>query len=257
MIGWLCYERENADKNEWFINRLIELFNKRGITLLLKTAIDEKTNPDFAIVRAIRPSWNKQLEERGVKVFNSAETSAFCNDKYLAYTTAKAWGIPVMETWLLGEPNAYPCVMKTVDGHGGAEVFWIENRADFTKAKERILHRKYILQTPCKTLGKDMRIYALGGEIIACVLRTSKTSFKSNYSLGGMVQRVSPTKKQRAIVKKLYDELHFDFVGIDFIKDGNRWVFNEMEDPVGARMLYAVSKIDIAEKFVEYILKKI
>ncbi len=256
MIGWLCYERENAEKNAWLINRLIELFQRRGITLVLKTDI-VGANPDFAIVRAIRPDWNKALEKRGVRVFNNAETSAFCNDKYATYQQANAWEIPVMETQFSGAPKVYPCVLKSVDGHGGAEVFWVDNQEDFAKAKSRLAGKNYILQKPCKTLGKDMRIYALGGKIIACVLRTSTSSFKSNYSLGGKVKLVSPTKKQREIVKKLYEKLRFDFVGIDFIKDGNRWVFNEMEDPVGARMLYAVSKIDIAEKLTEYIVKKL
>lgn len=256
MIGWLCYEQENAERNAWLIKRLIELFQGRGISLILKTDIDGE-NPDFAIVRAIRPDWNMRLQARGVKVFNNPETSAFCNDKFLSYTQANAWGIPVLATQLLGEPTNYPCVVKSVDGHGGAEVFWADKKEDFIKAKSCLKDKKYILQKPSKTLGKDMRIYALGGKIIACVLRTSQTSFKSNYSLGGMVKLVAPTKKQREIVKRLYEKLRFDFVGIDFIKDGNRWVFNEMEDPVGARMLYAVSKIDIAEKLTEYIVKKL
>ena len=256
MIGWLCYEKSGVERNAWWIQRLISLFESRGITLILKTDIAGE-NPDFAIVRAICPDWNQALKTRGVKVFNNPETSAFCNDKFVAYEKAKAWEIPVMETWLFGEPKTYPCIVKSVDGHGGQEVFWAENRSDFERAKGALDGKKYILQKPAKTLGKDMRIYALGGKIIACVLRTSTSSFKSNYSLGGQVEKVYPTKKQREIVQTLYEKLRFDFVGIDFIKDGNRWVFNEMEDPVGARMLYAVSKIDIAEKLTEYIVEKL
>jgi ribosomal protein S6--L-glutamate ligase/gamma-F420-2:alpha-L-glutamate ligase len=102
-----------------------------------------------------------------------------------------------------------------------------------------------------------MRIYALGGKVVGCVLRSSDTSFKSNFSLGGKVKKTTATARQKEIVKTLYEKLNFDFVGIDFIKDGNRWVFNEMEDPVGARMLYAVSKTDIAKKLIDYIVERL
>ena len=256
MIGWLCYEQPNAKQNAWFIERLIALCKERGITLILKTDLKGE-NPDFAIVRAIRPDWNRELEKRGVKVFNNAQTSAFCNDKYESYKSAKAWNIPVMETQFLGAPKGYPCVMKSVDGHGGQEVFWLDNERDFLLAKEKLFKRKYILQKPCKTLGRDMRIYALGGKVVGCVLRSSDTSFKSNFSLGGKVKKTTATARQKEIVKTLYEKLNFDFVGIDFIKDGNRWVFNEMEDPVGARMLYAVSKTDIAKKLIDYIVERL
>ena len=35
------------------------------------------------------------------------------------------------------------------------------------------------------------------------------------------------------------------------------WVLNELEDPVGARMLYSLSDIDVAKTLIEYIKDKI
>ena len=98
-----------------------------------------------------------------------------------------------------------------------------------------------------------MRIYAVGGESVAAVLRSSETGFRSNFSLGGSVELIKPSEQQKAIVKTLYRELKFDFVGIDFLPTKTGWVLNEIEDAAGARMLYALSNIDSAE----YIVRRI
>ena len=46
------------------------------------------------------------------------------------------------------------------------------------------------------------------------------------------------------------------FVGIDFIVDKGNWIVNEMEDPVGTRMLYQTSSKNVVSDYVnEMILK--
>jgi glutathione synthase/RimK-type ligase-like ATP-grasp enzyme len=59
----------------------------------------------------------------------------------------------------------------------------------------------------------------------------------------------------KKIVKKLYRELGFDFVGIDFIFHNGKLVLNEIEDPVGCRMLYSFGKIDAIKKYLKRIKK--
>jgi len=55
----------------------------------------------------------------------------------------------------------------------------------------------------------------------------------------------------------MIDLFEFDMVGIDFILDDNgNLVFNEIEDVVGARMLYQCSDIDIVKEYLSYISKK-
>ena len=55
------------------------------------------------------------------------------------------------------------------------------------------------------------------------------------------------------MAKKVACFLRSDFIGVDFIKDENAWKINEIEDPVGSRMLYQVSNIDIVSLFCAYI----
>ena len=264
--GWLLYTRENAVKNEWFISSLCAELGKFDIRLALKIlpengdfdkAFTEEL-PDFAIVRSICPKANEWLQSRGIRVFNNAKTAQIACDKWQTYQFCKAHTIPVLPTFQ--EPPKgidYPLVMKTTDGHGGAEVFWIADEEEYQKRRVELTNRAYILQQPSDTLGKDMRIYAIGGQIVGAVLRSSTSDFRSNFSLGGRVENATVTKEQRAIVKTLYQALQFDYIGVDFLPHKGGWVLNEIEDSAGARMLYACTEIDIIKLYAEYIVNSI
>ncbi|MBQ8291057.1 MAG: hypothetical protein IJX88_00915 [Clostridia bacterium] len=264
MNGWLCYDRLGAKKNEWFINRLQEEAAKRGISLTLR--IVEKGDfaktlpsnlPEFAVVRFICPTLNEWLQERGVRVFNNAQTAATACDKWHTYEFQRVHGIPVLQTYRFGEGTLpFPFVAKSRFGHGGSEVFWVENEHDLQQVRQT-LQDDFLLQRPCGNLGKDMRIYAVGGKIVASVLRESDKDFRSNFSLGGRVRLAEADETQKSIVEKIYKALRFDFIGIDFLPDKNGWIVNELEDAAGARMLYAVSDIDMATVMTEHIAQNI
>ena len=257
MNGWLIYDKASAEKNAWFIRRLIELAKENGLSLTLKTDEDFSRLPDFALVRVIRPDINAKLEKAGVRVFNNAKTARIACDKWQTYLACKDLGIPVLPTAKrYTQEIGLPCIVKTVDGHGGGEVFLAQTGAEVARLQGE--YENTVVQKRCAVLGKDMRVYAIGGEIVAGVLRTSEKDFRSNFSLGGQVRLAQADELQKQIVKKLYENLAFDFVGVDFLPDGNGgWVLNEIEDSAGARMLYATSDIDIAKLYIEYIKKQV
>ena len=186
MTGWLIYDEEGAKRNEWFIARLQSEAAALGMELLLrvydgKESFFDEEKPSFAIVRSILPAVNARLERLGIRVFNNAETARVACDKWETYLLCKELQIPVLETSLAEEGNnAYPQVLKTRDGHGGKEVFWVHNCTEIKGYMQQ--DKQYVLQQPSDTLGKDVRVYALGNTIIAAVLRTSQTDFRSNFS---------------------------------------------------------------------------
>ena len=63
--------------------------------------------------------------------------------------------------------------------------------------------------------------------------------------------------EEREKVEKVIRLFDFDFVGIDFIFNNGKMVFNEIEDVVGSRMVYTYTDIDIVEMYVDYILEKV
>lgn len=262
MKGWLIYNAQGAKRNEWFISRLIAEAKKRGADLELKIAANvnellQEPLPDFAICRAMDARYNAVLEKAGVRTINNAKTALIAGDKWEAYRLCKGLDIPVLDTYLAEEgiyDKQYPLVVKSRFGHGGSEVFWSNNAQE----TERLVDKegKYILQKPSDILGVDTRIYAVGGRIVAAVQRSAKVGFKSNFSLGGSVKAVQPSAEQKGIVDKLYQALHFDFIGIDFLPYCGGVVLNELEDAAGTRMLYSCTDIDVVPIYMRHVLNE-
>jgi RimK family alpha-L-glutamate ligase len=280
MTGWLIYDYEQYKKNEWFANELLancSRFCEMKLILVekLEFGVFENRNgfkydhsplnaPDFAISRTIFPLLSFFLEQCGSRVFNSYDVSRYCNDKRYTYTIAAKTGIPIMNSvfrdkrfnyGIMNENSLFfPCVLKSSFGHGGTEVFLTKSYQDYKISLSRIASNDYLFQKPCKTMGTDLRVYVLNSSIITAVLRTSN-GFKSNYSLGGQAERYCLSSDEEKTVYSIIKALPFnaDFIGIDFLIDRGRLIFNEIEDVVGCKMLYATTQIDIAKCFSNHI----
>ena len=94
MKGWLIYDKIGAERNEWFIQKLTAELSRFGHALTLRLVGDFSMEelPDFALVRTINPAINRASEERGVLVFNNADTAFVACDKWETYCFAKDRG---------------------------------------------------------------------------------------------------------------------------------------------------------------------
>ena len=121
----ILYNKEDALKNREYIELFEGEFKKRDVDFApVYTDELEKTElPDILINRARSLRAAYFFEERGVRVSNPPEITRLGNDKYYAYERAEEKGIAVMNTSLDPAKLPCPCVIKTLDGHGGSEVF--------------------------------------------------------------------------------------------------------------------------------------
>lgn len=277
-VGWLCYTKEQSVRNA----KLIEFYEQSAkrcnieLKLILKEDLAIETlngenvfyykkeqieKPDFAICRIMDSGFNWMLTIAGIRVFNNSFVSTVCNDKALTYQYVAGHGIPIVDTWYTREQckgKAFPMVVKPVDGSGGKGVLLVHNEDELQEALEQTLAgRRVVFQKVASDVGKDLRVYVLGNEIVVGMLRQSANDFRSNFTLGGSATRYSFTKEEEAFVQKVISLFDFGLVGIDFIFDNGKMVFNEIEDVVGARMLYSMTDIDIADKYLKWILEKI
>ncbi|MBQ4516379.1 MAG: hypothetical protein II978_06285 [Clostridia bacterium] len=265
--GLLLYGEADALKNKWFIERLIDISKSYNIDLAF--AILDNTNfesiskikdIDFCINRTRYGIVNDFYESKNIRCYNNLSTVKIANDKWLTYSLCQKIDIPVMDTIEIYDSFSvsfdYPFIIKSKNGHGGSEVFWINNEQD--SAALNLKNKDgYIAQKPASQLGVDVRVYVLGDKPLMAVKRTSTDDFRSNFSLGGKVELFTPTKEQLFIIEKLRSEISSDYAGFDFILHNGNWVLNEIEDVVGARMLYSLSDFDIAEAFIKYIYEDI
>lgn len=265
MLCWIVYNKEDVEKNRRFIELVSKELGKYDIhtKVIVLQEIEnieelmEKDKPIAVINRSRKSEIAYLLEKSGVRVFNCARVTEISNDKKDTYEELKGI-VPFMPfTDDVEKMAKFPYVIKSVDGHGGSEVFMVENEDDRTKVTERLKNKKYITQECASDLGKDVRVYIIGNQIVAAMLRTSEKSFKSNYSLGGNVQCYQLNDTEIHMVKKILKKIPLDYGAVDFIFHNGQAVFNEIEDAAGARMLYENTDMDIVRMFVKYIAEEI
>lgn len=248
----LLYEPDDAERNEGFIRELqrfgdfdLVLWNDWSIGGL--SALAAKLSGHTVLNRTRQPDAMRFLEDHGVRLVNRAEVNRIANDKWQSFQLLSLLGVPVIPTYR--GPQAFPCVMKPIDGHGGHGVDIIESVDDIPSSNTAPL----IFQ-PLVEHESDVRAYVIGGKVVGSVKRSSANSFKANYTLGGSAAKYTLNLEQEHDVLRIARALKSDYVGIDFLllPDG-RHVFNEIEDPVGARSFYATHEENIAELLVRHL----
>ena len=239
MSGLLIYSEFEAKRNEFSIEKYRENLD---IALMLEEEIDYTFPADFVINRTNNYKIAEEFEKRGIRVFNPSRLTRIANDKQKCYEFMRDNGIEILPV----NCKTPPLVMKPIDGKGGKDVTLIESGA--VPEKEG-----YVYQKPASELGKDLRVWLIGGKVIASVLRESKTDFRANFCLGGDARIYELSEEETALVYKISDLLEYDYIGIDFLFNNGKIVFNEIEDSVGARMIYNLTHIDIIEEYCSYI----
>ncbi|MGI6049684.1 MAG: ATP-grasp domain-containing protein [Acetivibrionales bacterium] len=276
MTGWIIYTKAHAQKNEWFISEFQKCAAKKNTALeliyvedLSFGVLDQKPFimhnnagdklPGFAICRCIYPLLSKQLELMGVPVFNNYHVSSICNDKRKTHQYLAGNNIDMMDTLFLNRQYisnnsfSYPVIVKSIDGHGGNEVYYVKNQDELLAAIGKLNSDEFLMQRVASDIGTDLRVYVLGKRIIASVLRKSRHDFRSNYSLGGVPSLYNLSNEERNTVNKIISMFDFGFVGIDFVFDDGRFKLNEIEDVVGSRMLYQLTSMKSHEMYFDFI----
>ena len=266
--GVILYERADAEKNRVLIKKYSAALSKRGVapSLILTDRLDEADvlsmaqGAELVINRTRNAALARYLEENGLFVTNPSAVTETANDKSLTYERLRAL-VPMLETHILTDekpPLAFPFVAKPAAGHGGNGVSMIRSEADLTAYRAAHPERS-VVQPLASTLGRDMRVYVVGRRPVCAMLRESDTDFRSNFSLGGRARMIPVeglSAEERGIVSAVCGALPLDYAGVDIIYNDGHPILNEIEDPVGARMLYIYTETDPAEEHVKYILKE-
>lgn len=198
-----------------------------GKPIALPQAVINRSRDAYLAVR---------LESLGIPVYNNSLVASVGNDKGRLYTFLRDKDIPMMETVVCTKETGkgalpYPCVVKSCGGHGGSEVFLVHDDAEYEAACKHIAwnqatvcenkiqnhtatdeddllkpslrqssQNQIVVQRVASEKGKDLRVYVIGNEIVAGMLRTSATDFRSNFSLGGHAQVHVLTEEEEMLV---------------------------------------------------------
>lgn len=234
-MGIVIYPPQEAKRNAFAVEKFKEHLGARLVTP------DYNGECRFVINRTNDYKIAQKFEARGIRVFNPSALSRLANDKQECYDFMAKNGIKIM-------PTRYckpPFVKKSIDGHGGTGVKICTCESEYDEG--------FVCQKLASDIGKDLRVWVLGGEIKASILRVSRSDFRSNYCLGGDALPYTLSDSETALIKKIIALLEGDYYGIDFVFNKGKIVFNEIEDTVGARMVYDKTDTDILKLYCEYI----
>ena len=238
----LVYSPEEAKRNSFVVKKFWE---QLGADLVDPT---ERVRADVVINRSNDFAVANYYSKMGAKVFNGAEFTRLANDKQASYDFVQKCGIEIMPT----RYSTPPFVKKPKNSHGGNGVVMCHSAEEYDENQ--------VCQKPASDLGRDVRVWVLGGEIVTSILRVSDTDFRSNYCLGGRAELYDLSTEERELVQKIIDLVSpfgAYYYGIDFVFNHGKAVFNEFEDTVGARMVYDLTDIDIIDRYIEYIRNNI
>ncbi|MDW0118112.1 ATP-grasp domain-containing protein [Sporosarcina thermotolerans] len=258
MKGHVYYSSKEAKRNHGFIDDLMVHAAQLDLTMNLLVDNEEPdSDADFILFRDRNFDLSAKWESAGLHVINRSEVNRIANNKLKTFEFATLLGIPAVPTKRLKSVDgiaAYPVILKTVDGHGGTEVYLCHTVNEAEQFLNQYLSRQLIVQPYIESNATDIRVFMLGDEVLGAVKRIGNDGFKSNYTLGGSVEKYILSSSQEKEVRKIARALKSDYIGIDFLllPDGS-WLLNEIEDPVGARSLYATHDFSVAQKLMERI----
>ena len=287
MIVWLITNKYHVSESFYTLKTLflhsaknhnIDLIEYNNIESQIALSKPNYQKPDFVLF------WDKDvklaslIESEGIKVFNSSESIRICDDKSLTYLKLKDKGIRQPKTIispLLYYHNAtddesfidfvikelgLPFVFKECFGSFGKQVSLINSRDEFISKIKEVDTWPYIMQEYIKSsFGRDVRIYVVGNEIAATMLRVNESGdFRANIESGGKGYAYDANESQRAIALKVVKELGLDFGGIDLL-------FGENDEPIICEVnsnayfneLNKVTNSNMEDRIIDHILTKL
>lgn len=258
-----------GEKFDILHNHLQNTAKNMGICLDIKTNQemifdDEKT--DFVLFWDKDTFLAKALENKGLKVFNSAKAIALCDDKAKTYLALD--GVVKQPKTIIAplsffdtdyrtfvakavEKLGLPVVMKENKGSFGEQVYLCNSVDEVLK---RINGKPFLLQEYIKGGNSDIRLEVVGDKVVAGMKRTNENDFRSNITNGGTAEKYCPTESEKALAIKVCKALGLNFGGVDIM--GGDMVC-EVNSNAHIINIMNTTGVDIAPLIFEEILKNI
>lgn len=281
MYGWMIYPKETINNKfgnnafDWmkesafkngicidivFSDELIILNNNNKTEFIYR---DKSLKfPDFVIMRDYNYTISIQLENLGIRVINS--TLSMFNSRSKAVTAQLLVKNNVSTPkFLFTKEKNYEFihnyfynrkfVMKENEGSQGKGVYLIEDEEEYNNVYYKINDEYFCQEFIEFSYGMDIRVYVLGDKVLGCVKRISDSSFKSNYSLGGRVEKYELTDSIKEISLSAAKAIGLEFCGIDLLFTKDSFTVCEVNGNAGFRTITMVSDIDIPIELFKWI----
>ena len=294
LSGWIIHKKELGENHE--VQRLVDEFKKQQVDIrvvnpkevdifvdrddrksIIVGGVPSKL-PDFVLPRTgsgttyFIKAIIRHLERLGVTLINGSESIDAVKDKLYSQQILGQSNLPVPKTMLVKHPInlklvedniKYPMIVKTLSGSYGSGVFMVEDRkqfrqlmkmAELTKPSYNIIIQECIQDS----LGKDLRVLVVNGKVVGCMMRQSVDGdFRANITRGGEAIPYQVDEDIEWISGECSRLLNLDIAGVDLLFDDGNYVICEVNSAPGFEGMEKFTKVNVAEKIVNYVVKKI
>ena len=279
MKNYLIINQFNSGKSfAGVYNALKKAFNDQGEKLEILTNVEAKNLIKEEGNGTPVLFWDKDvylaklLEKSGYRCVNSAFTIETCDDKAKTYL-ALLGKVPQPKTLLapftfdgyaysdisflkdILQDFNFPVVVKENKGSFGAQVYLVNDFSELEKLVLSFGHCDFLIQEfISSSQGKDMRVYVVGGKVVAYALRYNERDFRSNVNNGGMMKKVELSHEYASVAIKACECVQADFAGVDLLIGENGPIVCEVNSNAHFNALAEVTGVDVAENIAKYFL---
>jgi len=271
--GWHVHDLGRAAAS---LGHQAEAVDFRRVTAGVQVAADSLAGFDGVVIRTMPPGSLEQvvfrmdvlhrLEARGVAVLNPPKAVEICVDKYLATAKLEAAGLRVPPTITCQRADAAleaferlrgDVIVKPLfgsEGRGMVRVSDPETAWRTFRTLERLQAVLY-LQKYVAHPGWDLRVFVLGGKVIAAMRRYANGSWRTNVAQGGRAECVRITPEEERLAVRAAAVVGAPVAGIDLLPGpaGEMYVI-EVNAVPGWRALAPVAGIDVAAAMVRFLV---
>lgn len=212
-----------------------------------------------------------QLEERGLRLFNSVKSISLCDDKALTHAALQN-RLPMPRT--IAVPTTYqyvgygdmafldtaieelglPMIIKECRGSFGKQVYLARTAQE---AKEILLKRGAVpmlmQEFVATSAGRDIRLYVVGERVVASMLRQNDHDFRANIAAGGQAAAYTPTEEEAAMAIRATEILGLDFAGVDLLFGPDGPLLCEVNSNAHFKGISHSTGVDIAGEIITHI----
>lgn len=189
-------------------------------------------------------------------------------DKRTAAQYLAAKGLPVPDSVFTAMPenvesvlnllgDQFPIVIKTLNGTQGQGVILGESFTSsqsiaeaFIRLREEIMIQRFIEEAK----GKDIRVFVVGGKIVATMERSAQNGeFRSNLHRGASSNRVRISKQEEEMALQATELMGLEVAGVDILRSDKGPLILEINASPGLEGIEGTTGVDIAGHIIKFV----
>jgi len=230
----------------------------RGYDAIIPRIGNTVTFPGAAVIR--------HFESMGVKSILASDALLKTRDKLSCMQILTENGIAVPKTIIVNNYNQYhilhhrisefPKIIKLQSGTHGIGVVKVDDQKSmetwmetFYGLKQKVMMQEFIAEAQ----GADIRIFVVGGEVVASMKRAAKEGeFRSNLHRGGSATIAEISDQEREVALKAVKVLGLHVAGVDLLRSKKGPLILEVNASPGLEGIETTTRVDIAKKIIQF-----